>query len=231
MNLQLVPLGRIRLIRTTIIATSLWLGMSQSTWASIVTRAVNVTLNAANIESYDLDVNLDGTTDFTFSAALVLNPVLSVGFDVVNFRFGSSNGVVIDVPTGDGFPAASLLQAGNTVSAANTFSGPNDQGNLFSFTSFDLPSGNFGGQTGYLGFRFDTAGGTNYGYAQVTVNGRNAQNNPLGLTIGTIAYNDAPGERIQIVAVPEPTGLALFGIGLLGVLVAFKRSRRAASEA
>lgn len=217
------------LCRATFTVALVWLGLSQPVLANLVTRSVGVTLNAANIESYDLDLNLDGTTDFTFTAALVLDPVLSVGFNVVDFRFGSSNGVVIDLPTGDGFPAASLLQVGDTVSAANMFSGPNDQGNLFFFTTFDPPSGNFLGQTGYLGLRFDAAGGTEYGFAEVTINSLNTQSNPLGLTIGNVGFNDVPGQSVRISAVPEPSSLLLFGSCALGLL-AFQRRKPGVSQ-
>lgn len=131
----------------TLSAALVLLGLGQSAQAGLMTHDVNVTLNAGNIESYSLDVNLDGKTDFTFTAALVLDPILSVGFDQVEFPFGN-NGVVIDKATSDGFPTASRLAVGDTVSAANTFSSSSDKGNLFFFTSFDPPSGNFGGHTG-----------------------------------------------------------------------------------
>ena len=217
--------------RTATAAVLLCLGLTQPALATVVTRQANVTLNALNIESYDLDVNLDGRNDFTFTAALVLDPILSVGFAVVDFPFASGNGVVIDASTGDGFPAARRLAAGNTVSASNTYSGPNDQGNLFFFTTFDPPSGNFGEKTGFLGLRFDTAGGTHYGFAEVTVNSINALNNPLGLTLGLIGYNDTPGQPVQIAAVPEPAGLPLFGIGALGLMAALRKGRRGAAPA
>lgn len=142
---------------------------------------------------------------------------------MVDFPFASGNGVAIDFPVGNGFPAVSRLQVGNTVSGANAFSGPNDQGNLFFFTPFDLPSGNYEGQTGYLGLRFDTVNGTQYGFAEVTVNSLNALDNPLGLTIGTVGFNDIPDQPVQIAVVPEPAGPALFGIGALGFLMRARR--------
>ena len=230
MNLHSISSFKAGFIRGAVISATLWAGLSEPAWAGVISRDVNVTLNAANIETYDLDVNLDGITDFTFTAALALDPDLSVGFDTVDFRFGSNNAVVVDTSTGDGFPTASLLQVGNFVSAANVFSGPVDQGNLFFFTSFEAASGNFGGQTGYLGLRFDTVSGIEYGFALVTVNGLTAQNNPLGLTIGPVAFNDTPGQGIQIAAVPEPMTPTLFGIGALGLFAGFLRRGRSESE-
>ena len=200
--------------------------------SALIERNVNVTLNARNIESYNLDVDLNGTTDFTFTAALVLDPVVSVGFDVVDFPFGGNNGVVIDMATSDGFPTVSRLAVGNLISAANIFSnGSFEQGNLFFFTSFDPPSGNFEGNTGFLGLRFDGTGGPLFGFAEITVDSLNTVNNPLGLSIGRVGYNNVPGQSVQIAAaVPEPGTLPAV-LGGLGLLAAFRRRKANATTA
>jgi hypothetical protein len=229
MLLQAIRMSRVSWGRAALLVAAICMGLSQPAQASLITRSVNVTLNAANVEMFDLDVNLDGATDFRFTAAFVPDPDFSVGFVVVDFPFASGNGVVVDSATGNGFPTASRLQVGNTVSAAQTFSGPNDQGNLFFFTPFDLPSGDFEGQTGFLGLRFDVAGGTLYGFAEVTVNSLNAPDNPLGLTIGTVGFSDTPGQPAQIAVVSEPGSLALVGIGVLGLLVRV-RGKKARSK-
>ncbi len=205
---------------------------SQPAKAALVIRNVNVTLDAAIPDSFDLDVDLDGTIDFTFTAAFVPDPFLSVGFDVVDFPFASNNGVVIDAPTGDGFPTASLLGLGGTVSGSNDFSSASfDQGNLFFFTSFDPPSGNFGGRTGFVGLRFDGPGGILFGFAEVTVNALDAPANPLDLTIGRVGFNDVPGQAAQIGAVPEPATLMVFGVAALGLLAASRWTSSAGSSA
>ena len=228
---QSAGFGRSSAVRTgaMLFAGMILLVLNQPAMASFVTRNVNVTLNAANFESYNLDVDNNGTTDFTFSTGLFLdpmNPIASIGYDVVDFPFGTNNGVVIDGSVSNGFPTATRLVAGNTVSAANTFSTPAfDQGNLFFFTMLDPPSGNFEGRTGFLGLRFDSPSGTVFGFAQITVNSRTALVNPLGLTIGTVGYETVPGQPITI-PVPEPGSALAMLIGLCGLAPAAWRYRR-----
>lgn len=204
------------------------LGLGRTVQATVITRDVNVILNASNLESYNLDLDLDGVNDFEFTAAFVPDPLLSVGFDVVDFPFGSNNGVIIDAAVMDGFPTASRLNEGDLVSPSNIFSSASfDQANLFFFVSPEPPTGNFEGQTGFIGLRFDSLGGILYGFAQVSVNARTSSVNPLGLTIGTVGYNNAVGQSVQIPAVPEPTSLLVFGMGGLGILsTCFTRKRR-----
>ncbi len=205
---------------------SCWLASAPPAQAAYITRNVNVTLNAEMIEQYNLDVDLNGTIDFTFTAAFVNDPAFPVGFDTVDVPFASTNGVVVDSSAPNGFPTASLLNFGDTISSASLFSfGSSDQANLFFFTPFDPPSGNFEGRTGFLGFQFERPGGTLFGYAQITVNARDAAVNPLGLTIGSVTYSDTFGEPVQIT--PAPASIALFGIGCIGFLstVRLRRGR------
>lgn len=202
---------------------------SRPVLAGLVFRNLNVTLDASLLSSYDLDVDLDGMTDFTFTSAFVPDPTLPVGFNVVDFPFASNNSVVIDAQTTDGFPTVSRLSLGNIVSNTSLFSSPSiDQGNLSFFTAFDPPSGNFEGRTGYVGLRFDRLGGTTFGFAEILVNAMNAPVNPLGLTIRSVAYNDVPGESATISAVPEPSSLVLAGISL-GLCVAFRVRKKSNS--
>lgn len=188
---------------------------SDSARAALVTHEVNVTLNASNVETFDLDLDQNGTTDFTFTAAFLdIAGFGIVGFDTIDVPFASINGVVIDSSPGSGFPTASLLKPGDFVSASSLFSlSSNDQSNLFFVTPFDPATGNFEGKTGFVGLQFDRAGQTHYGFAEITVNGRTSPINPLGMTIGLVGFNDTAGEATTVSQTPEPGTLALSVIG------------------
>lgn len=198
-----------------------------STQAELILRDVAVSLNALNLEEYNLDVDLNGTTDFTFNASLVPDPTIPVGFNVINFPFASNNGVVIDSVTGDGFPSASYLSLGNLVSDAQLYSFASlDQGNLFFAVGSEPPSGNFLNRSGFIGLRFDRPEGISFGFAEITVNDINAAVNPLGLSIGTVGFNNIAGAPALISSVPEPTsGLLVLVLTLVGF--AFRPPRRA----
>lgn len=184
--------------------------------AALITRLVNQKLTAipdGPNQMFDLDVDLDGTTDFTFTTIIgIPDEPTFASFAVIDFPFGTNNGVVVDAFTGDGFPTVSRLGFGDTVSAADRFSGPNDQGNLFFVTIFDPPSGNFQNRTGFVGLRFESGGQTFYGFAQVTVNDLLAPTDPLAVTIGVVGYESVAGAPAAIA--PEPASAALAGVGL-----------------
>jgi hypothetical protein len=198
--------------------------------AALITHEVNITLNASASQSYQLDVDQNGTTDFTFSATYVVVPTVGVvGFDVVDVPAGLNNGVVIDSASGDTFPTVSLLTNGESVSAADLFSnGSADQGNLFFTFPTTGSSGNFLGTTGFVGLKFEIAGQTHYGFAEVTVNSLTAPNNPLGLTIGLVGYNDVANLPVTISrpsVVPEPGSIVLFGFGFVALAFHARRKR------
>ena len=203
--------------------------------AAVVTRDVGVTLDASDIETFDLDLNLDGTNDFTFTAAFVPDPFFNVGFDTIDVERGNS--FVIDGPTFDGFPTVSRLEQGETVltvSDENLFSQSNDQGNLAFLLGSDL-SGNFEGQTGFVGLRVNL--GTSqmpsflFGFAEVTVAALNSSDGPLDLTIGRVGFNNVAGAAAPIPtvasAVPEPASLLLFGLTGAGLFAGRRRMRAA----
>lgn len=181
---------------------------------ALITRSLsNTTLNAKNSGEFALDVDLDGIVDFNFQALFTDDPAILLGFAQTKFPFGSQNGVVISALSNDGFPSASLLVTGNVVGANSLFSGPIDTGNLFSSDPFIGATGNFGGNRGSLGFRFESGGSIKYGFADISVNNISSLS-PFDITLNSVSFESVGGQA-AIVAVPEPTSAILVGIALL----------------
>ena len=79
--------------------------------------------------------------------------------------------------------------------------------------------------TGYLGFRFDLGGGTQYGWAEVTMNGA-----PDNRGFFSRYYYGAVGEAVnagQVGIIPEPGSLGMLALGSIG-LMSWRRKRSAA---
>lgn len=185
----------------------------------LVVRDVNATVNSnSGFDTYELDIDQNGSIDFTFNASH-LDGFLSQAYITTN----DTSAFVVDA-TFFGFPDVSLLGGGAMVSDNSLFSQPpSDQGNLANFNILDGASGNFLGQAGSVGVRFMGGSGTLYGYAQVAVDGPNADN-PYSIRIGRVAYQ-TDGTGIEV---PEPGSLALLGAAGVGFL-ATRRRRPAGS--
>lgn len=197
--------------------------------AAVIARDLNVTLDASSLQTFNLDVDLNGSTDFTFNTSFAAGPPAS-GSAVVSVPLGSfSNGVLIDTQTGDGFPPASRLGVGALIGPGGLFSDVFDQANLFSLIFG--PEGNFGDQSGFIGLRFDSAGGPLFGFAQISVNGL-ASSDAFDLTIGAVGFNDIAGQAFAVpsavvAVVPTPGSLSLLALAGFGLLVATGRRGRA----
>lgn len=213
-----------RFIASLLFSTALLASLSAN--AALVTYNVGQTLNASNFDAFNLDVDHNGTVDFVFNTVFFRDASNLIVLDVINVGFGSKNSAVIDASTLSGFPTVALLMGGVTVSYTNLYGSLGDKGNL-AFTAGTLPiTGNFAGMSGFIGFRFNenqNSGLFQYGFAEISIKGLNDPNNPLGVTIGVISYNDTPGQAARIATkVPEPATLSLMGLGMLGFLVRCK---------
>jgi PEP-CTERM motif len=76
---------------------------------------------------------------------------------------------------------------------------------------------------GYVGFRFDTGSGVQYGWVHLNMNG-----SPLNsFSLVDFAWAD-PGENIVTGQIPEPGSIALLALGAVGLVVWRKQRAKAA---
>ncbi|MEO5720789.1 MAG: PEP-CTERM sorting domain-containing protein [Chthoniobacterales bacterium] len=182
------------------------------------------------------DVNSDGIADFNFtyrynntatgsgviwqaninSPAVATNGVISYAGPFVRYAFALSMGTNIG-PGGAFFAGpspqvtlGSRYRSGGVPSYYGGFAaGPNANGAV-------AP-----GTTAYVGFRFNAADGTHYGWIQLSVG-------PGSIDFVSAAYQSTPNTAIAAGAIPEPGTLGLLALGAVGILGAAVKRRRSA---
>jgi hypothetical protein len=78
---------------------------------------------------------------------------------------------------------------------------------------------NFQNGSNFLGFRFDINGSLHYGWADIVIQGGD-------VTIARWAYESDADTAIHVGAIPEPSSLALLGLGAAGVLALRRRDKK-----
>jgi hypothetical protein len=163
------------------------LALAPPAQGEIVYTAANVVISAQGLRSYPLDLNHDGTTDFFLNATFKESVDTSGGTSRIMARPAQSNGVV-----GYGASAADLM-GGAPIGPARKFDG-RVLGVLHTFigTEFSF-HGNWANVTNrYLGLEFQIDGQTHFGWARISLPGKN----PLKATLTGFAYETIPNTPI-----------------------------------
>lgn len=215
-----------------------------SAFADIVTNDTSFTMffNPANIHANDFitqfawDIDGDATTDFnlttfqnaTSGGGAFYNCLMAINqVDNSNLWLTSSPELPSNIAKLAPLPDGTVV--GPTPGAGFAF------GSNFAVYPLGILNGIYsplssGSQK--IGFQFMATDGLHYGWATLTLNIPGDFYDTASLTIDGWAYNDTPGEAIDVGAVPEPSAvsLGLLALGAAGV-AAYKRSRRQRSQA
>lgn len=139
-----------------------------------------------------------------------------------NIRGGNSRNRLVVSPIGNQLQnLASGFAVGSTLSAGYQFDNDQNLDSVFESGNFENANGFTSGDIGFVGFQFDRAGQLHYGWAEVELTEE--------ATFGTFevlqwAWEDTPDTAIAVgatsntaAAIPEPTSMALTGLGLLAM--------------
>ena len=167
--------------------------------------------------SYNLDVNHDGTPEYTFTRN---SSPISFENDLNTY----GNSVVGTVVPGGPKPGtyAQLLHSGDLIDGSQNFVGGSSV--ILSGSFLGSTYGDFYNNMGFAGLRFSLPGesGVHYGWAELNDSGGN-------LTLVAFGYETT--QNVGIIAhAPEPGTLALLAAGAVGVLSMRRRQKAARSE-
>lgn len=143
-----------------------------------------------------------------------------------NAAFGISPNSAVTLRSGaDLLPAR--LTLGGAIGGAGQFAGPSGtlasggfsgSGGFVQYGNWNVPTV---ATSGYVGFRFGTAGNFQYGWADIAVN------SDYSITLRGFAFETVPNTAIAAGAIPEPATSALLLLGLgAGGLATYRARRR-----
>lgn len=202
-----------------------WLAIAMSVHGDIVWSGVQ--FQRAHHDISDLDFNLDGVNDFTFTRAEFLGGTYQE-YSIVPL----SGGIVVEQQPGFLNPVS--LEEGTLITSTLSSTGlvwelvwEASETFLFGYgTVNDNPDyGGLYNQEGYLGVSFQVEGNVHYGW----VHASHDVSRPIPvnqyLYIHGWAYESTPGAAITAGAIPEPSTGILTMVGSLSLLM-LARSRR-----
>lgn len=188
----------------------------------------------AAVVSIDLTGYLGSNAGLSFGSSASINGFPSGSsnrLDIMNGVdtqfFGRLYGLSLQgtggIATASGSPNASPINFGPGALVDATAGGGEFSSSSFP-TVFGAPFGSIApafGPNSFLGFKDDQG---RYGYIEVTWNGSNT------FELISAAYESTPGVAIQTPggggAVPEPTSMAIFGLGILGMAYRARRKSK-----
>lgn len=204
------------------------LGLPLAAHADIKFVNLQQTVSSDSNPTFNLDMDGDGTIDFTFTAGLISDTVTP----------GTGNGYVVTPPSTDPTP----LSAGTSIDSSDTFQTgqgvlQNTKQKSFPFDKQKGPWDTSGGFQ-YLGVEF-YIGAVNpadlhYGWINLSActpdkkTGCSSTTDAGVIQINGFAYNTVAGQPINAGAVPEPSMLPLLALGAAGLAaLRFRRNKAA----
>ena len=166
--------------------------------------------------TYNLDVDADGTAEYTFTRTGSTTPVVDISNNVNTY----SNQVAgFVVPPGDPKPGtyASLLHPGELIDDSLSYVGGSSV--ILSGNTVGNTFGEFYGHSGFAALRFSLPGeaGVHFGFAELHDTSGN-------LTVVRVGYETEQDTGIVTPGlVPEPGTLALLAAGAAGLLALRRR--------
>jgi len=197
-------------IRIGIGATFCCIGFANS--AVVLTDVAPVVVsNNVSGTSFNLNPGGEATGDSTFDFQL---QVLDFGPGAFLNVLNTAAGTQAPAPNNN---EALMLGVGDSIGPSNFYSDPISGAFLASESS---GTGSWlGGDTGYLGFEFQIAGATHYGFARVEWAPDDAGTTSIAI-VDQVGYETVPGQ-IAVIPVPEPSTVLLSAVA--GVVMLRRR--------
>jgi hypothetical protein len=173
-------------------------------------------LGTTSTAYHSLDVDGDGSIDFTFVSGVSFLGVRSEGVNRILIR--------LDPPPDIGgpiapLPAGFLIGSGSSLDPLTWW--PGYDGSTFDTLGVYFNTGNGGdflGQRAYMGIEFQRGGNTHYGWVLLQV----AAEAPI-VGIESWAWETRAGDSISSGAVPEPSISVLLAIGIFALTIQHRR--------